>query len=774
MSDITKELLTLPKSKFISTYSIAEHIVTEALRSHEEYHSVIRACQKHISGEKPLPPDKLKKMGLAWTYNYNYNKASAKIEKGVADSTSKISSALSLGYSTFRDAIESDHDDPVLKFLENDESRGIASGVVAYALYSAMVKDPRLTGWLNEIEYPTYAFGYCAMVFTDCDWMPTPTPPLNIAFKPKTRPDSINTWVTFETIEAIDLFDRWVTARNESTQKIEGGEDLIASSGWNLEALEQILYRSYKGQLNGGTAISSWESVIPQYCEDPSSVISDTSSVNIAKIFNKELDGTLTETYITYNNVWVENRSSTSTVDVNSIIYTKNHGTYNQSNHIAIIRDSGFTVESPSIQDLRGIAKYSVEDSIRYNRLRNGIGNKMQFIGAPMFEQNNTTSGDKFKVTVSQGFVLLPSSHNMVEKQPSFDIGSHINVLQFEENEFTRDTQQYDPSIQGRLTTRPNKSEVNQVTSEIQMTDSAKNSIKFRDYASVFLAVLKRLPTINTLASDPGYNSRKIFYDTVKKSIEWINTDADVNKILKAIDSFSMDPIVGNVESIMIAIQMAETPFSRNRFKRMMLVAKGFPIEEVNLAVPIIADKDSNLNDERVAAFENDMFFTTNEVIVSGTDDHITHMDSHIAKATRVIEGFHQGALKAQDAFKYLQNNLMHCMNHFGLLMEDPLFQDKAKEYEVILTNLSKEAEAIKGIAEQELQAQQQEQGKMKLDPKTEAEIADKNAKTMSDTQRKDWVAQQRAIQKDKQINLNHELRLKEMALKNQTENQGL
>ena len=101
----------------------------------------------------------------------------------------------------------------------------------------------------------------------------------------------------------------------------------------------------------------------------------------------------------------------------------------------ASIADSGFSSEDGFIQDLRGICKFSVEDSIRYNRNRNSLGNKLQFIGSPMFENNNSSTSEQFKVTVSQGFVLLPTTHSMVEKQHNFDVSSHIAVLRFEEQE---------------------------------------------------------------------------------------------------------------------------------------------------------------------------------------------------------------------------------------------------------------------------------------------------------------------------------------------------
>ncbi len=767
-----KELyeLSMPDKNFVSSYQVAEQIVSNAVESHRTYHDIIRACQKHIGGEKPIPPDELKKKGMAWVWNFNYNKASAKIEKGTAESISKVSSAISLGYVTFINFDEKKHrKDDVLSFLEDSQKRGIVASVLGYALYCTLSKETRLSGWLNEIEYPTYAFGFCALIYDKFDWMPEPTHPLNVAFKPKTKPDDIREWVTFKNVDATELFDRWITARNE---KVQADKDptarRITSSGWNLEGLENVLLKAFSGKTKDGKVPESWEQVVPLYVNDPSLVIGQTSNVSIAKIYHRELNGTLSEVYIPYNNTWQasDTRQVTVTVDVNQIIFSKNHGKYVQKNHITIIRDSGFTSESGYIQDYRGIAKYAVEDGIRYNRVRNGIGNKMQFVGAPMFEPSNTGGSDKFKVTVSQGFVLLPPSHNIIEKQPAFDINSHINVLRFEEGEFTRDTQQFDASIQGRLTSRPNKGEVERVTAEVEFTDSAKNNIKFRDYAETFNTVLTRIPSVKCKETDPGYSGKKRFYEIVKKELGWlIETDAEVDKILKCIDSYTMDPVVGSIETITIAMQMAETPFARNRLKRMFLVAKGMPIEEVNIAVPLITDKFTNLSDSRIAAFENDMFFTTNEVVISGTDDHIVHIDSHFAKAVRIIQGVQQQALSPVDAFKYLENNLAHGRLHIDMLGQNPIYNTKAQEYEGQFKQLIQAKDQIKKQAEAMMQQQQAEAQKMQLDPKTEAEIAEKNAKAQSDMQRKDWLAQQRTEQANQKIEQSHEQQMRRIEL---------
>ena len=768
--------LSLPNKNFVSSYSVAMQIADEAVSSHQEYWDVIAACEDHIDGKKPYDPDELKKKGMAWASNFNYGKARAKIEKNVSESVAKVSAALSLGYCTFKNYDEEYKDDKILSFLNDFEKRGIVAANIGMALASTLSKETRLSGWLNEIEYPSFSFGYCSLVYETFDWMPTPIHPRNIAFKPKTKPDDIKCWVTFKSVDASELYDRWIEAYNE-TVKVDDSESKpkrIASSGWNLEALEEVLLHAYQGKINNST-VTSWDQVIPLYHDDPSAVIMDTQSIMVAKIYYKENNGRLTETYIPYANEWQhgKHRSTGQTFTCCSLLFSKDRGVYNQRMFIGLIRDSGYTSGDNYIQNLRGICKFSVEDSIRYNRGRNNMNNKMTFVGSPMFEQSNTGSGEKFKLTVSQGFLLLPPSHNLLPNQPTFDVSSHINVLGFEEREFNRDTQQYDASIQGRLTSRPNKGEVEQVTAEVKFTDAAKGNVKFKDYSAIFLSILQRLPKVKCNKTDKGYEGKYRFYEILKKALPWlVKTDADVNKVLGVIDSFIFDPVTTNIDTITIALQMAETPYARNRFKRMMLVAKGMPIEEVNIAVPLTADKFANLQDSRVAAFENDMFFTTNEIILAGTDDHVVHIDSHFAKCVKMIDGVKQQAISPMDAFKYLENNLAHTLGHIQLLGQDPMFNKKAQEYSAQFKQLVDAKDEIKGVAEKMLKAQHDQAEQVQIDPETQNEIASKNAKTQSDIARKDALAASRTEQKNKQIDLDHEAKLEKIRLDAQAEQQ--
>ena len=772
MSD---DLLTLPEDDFITSYAIALALVQEAVTSHDSYWKLIKAWQEHIDGKKPNDPETLKKKGMSWASNINFGKARAKIEKGTAESVALVSTAIALGYPSFRNEEEEDKNDPILSFLADPNRRGIVCSAIGLSLYQTLSRETRLSGWLNQLEYPSYSFGYSVILFNEFDWMPSAVHPLHIAFKPQTKPEDIKAWVTFDVIDAIKLYKKWVTTRKEVRTTITDGENTvqIASAGWILEGLEGVLLNAYRGKVNGNETPESWTQVIPDYINNPSGVISQTDSVGIAKLHYMELDGSLTVVYIPWENSWQASEKTAILLNQskgNNIIFKKKYPKFDQKEWVGLIRDSGFTSASGYIQELRGIAKFAVENSIGYNRLRNGINNKMQFVGSPFFEQG-ASQVEKFKLSVSQGFVLIPSGHSLVTQQPTFDISNHINVLRFEESEYNRDTQQFDASIQGRLTSRPNKGEVQAVSSEVEFLDRAKNVIKFRDYASCLFTVLQRLPTSKIADGDPGKEGRDRFYQYVKRNLKGIieiKDNEDVDKVLGCIESYTIEAVISDVDSITVALQLCETPFGRNRLKRMLMVAKGFPIEEVNISVPLILDKYSNLSDSRVAAIENDMMFTTNEIILSGGDDHVVHLDSHLAKAERIVMGVKEQALSPVDAFKFLEICLQHCMAHNDMLMAVPAFKDKAEEYQQKISALNQATNQIRIVAEQIMQAKQQEASQLQMDPEKQAKIALAAQEAQATSQRKDWVIERRTEQRERQIDLDHKLKERQLELEAQ------
>lgn len=775
-NEIEKEFLVdIPKRNYINSYSVARKVVDNAVNVYHSYWELIHRCQEHIKGQKPVPYHTLKAKGLSWVSNENFGKAKSKIEKNVASNITRTSQALALGYVTFRQFEESDKKDDALKFLEDEGLRGICASAVGSAFVSMLLKEHRLSNILNEIEYPAYTFGYCAMVCdNNDDWMYSPVHPMDIAFRPKSKPDDVKTWVIFKTVPAIDLYQKYIEAKKEHASMMESDGDSIpiASSGWSIKGLEAVLFKAFRGTIsNNGQDKNpeSWAEIMREFASSPQIVIENTQDVSIAKIYHRELDGTISVSYIPYD----PNRNpkhdakkfysfaTASTGDGNAVaelLFFKNFGHCRQEDKLILIRDSGFS-ETSYIEDYRGIGPTAVRDSIRYNKTRNDMQDKLRFIGSPMFEKPTAASGETFKVTVGHGFSLIPQGF-MMEKQPTFDIGSHITMLRFEEGEYNRDIEHYDASLQGRLSSRPNRDEVQAQAREVNQLNTSKDYVKYGDYSMLFFKALKRLAK-KYEKEDVGYNGQRRFFDELKKLIpQYAKTDDDVRKILGAIDSYKMEPVLSNTETITIAIQMAETPFARNRFKRMLLLAQGMPIEEININVPLITDKMVHFNDGRIAAFENEDFWTSAEVPVQGTDDHIVHLDSHYRRIERAIEGFQQGVLSPIDAFKYISNAIAHCLPHLELLGRDPALNGRAQEYSQIMNQFIQSRNQIQIAAQRMAEAQARAAEQNSLTPEVQAEIERKNAESLAKQQRQEFLTgvrtdqQYRKIEADKEIGL--------------------
>lgn len=766
-----QRLIELKNESAIPNYNYAVQLVDQAVQSHNEYWKLIEAYQEHISGKKPVAADKLKKLGLSWASNWNYGKARAKIEKGTGDNISKIQSAIYMSYPVFRNFKAEDRNDKDLAFLESPETRALYSSRIATAFIKTLSRENRFSVFMNAAEYPSFAFGYAAVMWDDYDWMGEVIHPRNIAFEDKTKPDQINTWITFTNVKAGVLYDHWLEAKDEElnikltqeAQKKDGikTKNRIRTSGWVIEGLEQILALAYKGEIDGVQqgAAPTWDRIIGSGLSGRE-ITQNSHNINIAKIYTKEKDKTLSETYIVYNNAFASESRTVGwdTPNLNMILFKKNRGKFNQNSVINILRDSGFT-ETGYIQDFRGIAKYSVEDSIRYNRERNDLNNKMKMIGTPFFVAPTTTTGERFKITVSTGFNLVPPGATQLDKQPQYDVNSHLRVLQFEEGEHNRDTVQYDNQLQGRLGDRATKSEVQLTASELGKVKQSKNNIKLSDYANVFNNMLNKISSIATSEGDNGYDGQNFFFSYLMTSFKDINpTKEKLKKILKTIDSLFLEPIIQDIESLKMALQLSETSYGRNRIKRMIMFASGFTREEVDLNVPLLTDNFTNLSDQRVASIENDMFWTTNEVTFEGTDDHVAHLQSHQTKAGNVVKGFNEGAMDATTSYKYLVNILAHCRLHLQELERNKILEDQYKQFAQVQNDLEKYLNMIEeAAAKQQKQLQQQQVQQQALTPKDQAEIARANAVEQSKIERKDSITEHNMRSKEQQMAFNQE-----------------
>lgn len=765
----------------MENYDICVRTVDMALQAHATIWTLIREQQEQIKGKKPFSVADLKKAGMAWANNWNFFKAHAKISKGVGENIGRIQSALGFCTPRFRLG-DPETDKDKWNFLLDEEKRSIISSLLGYIFAETLSKDTRMTMFYNATEYPSYAFGFCAVTYKPDDWLPVPVSPLAIAFEDHTKSDTVNTWVVLHEEKAQALYEHYVRLRNRKIREEESGVPSKVKSGWKIEALEAILAKAYMVR-NGekDNEPMAWEEILDQYNSCPGLVCMNTHNIKIAKIYTRELNGGFTETYIAYNNDWNKEETIKGRIypEVAAILYQKHYKNYNQEEHFALIRDSGFG-ENESIQDMRGVAKYAVEDGLRYQRHRNSFLNKLFFMGMPFFMRSNTQSGSNFQLVVAQGYVLLPEGAVMPDKQPMYDVRSHMEAIRFEENEYMRDTQQFNSTVSDRLSTRPTSEEIQLRNNEQGRISGTKSFIKLNDYRPVFEQIFKRLGSLRMNPSDPGYQTQKRFFKRIRETLPLIcKTESDCRELIKQVEELSMEATNMDIAALREAAVIAETPFARNRFKRMLLLAMGHSIIDVNLAVPIAGFDPRSTEAGRVAMFENADFMNTSEVAILQTDDHITHLSVHFARIDSTFQAITDQKLDIIDGFKYLGNILGHCNQHIQFVANDPLISNQLEEIAEKFGQYMQGYEKLRGMAEAQIQSQMEQAGQVPIDPETQANIQRKNMEAQAKQERTNYLTRGKMVSnqakmeteaalKNREIELKHERELEALRLENE------
>jgi hypothetical protein len=367
---------------------------------------------------------------------------------------------------------------------------------------------------------------------------------------------------------------------------------------------------------------------------------------------------------------------------------------------------------------------------------------------------------------------LTPKGYTLSGVQPKYDIQGPMAYLAFEQNEYMSNTEHFDADLRGRLSSRPNKDEVRSQKSEVDKLNAAKGPIKFSDYSNLFFRIVQKLSKINFNSGSVPREGQDRFYATLKKQLKsYVKTKEDLKKILQAVDSFVLTPVLSDITVLVQAERESQTPYARNRFRRMRMVAQGMPIEDVNIAVPLLIDKMTNFQDERVAQFENDSFINGSKQIIQGTDDHIIHLDTHFLRLDEMLAAFQEQRLTADYCYKYITNSLKHCLEHLTLLGSDPIYYQVVKETYAPkfkqFTQARKQLEQ-QAIADMEAAAQAAEQ--QQLDPETAAEIQRKNIESADKIKRQNELQQNRTAQSYAKIEADQQIKLAQISADQEVE----
>lgn len=796
-------LIAFPE-KFISGASVAKDYVDGIKLSYDKYWNMIRQMEDHIEGKKPKDPEKLKAGGKLWANNWNYGKARAKIEKSVAENIDTVLNSIMFMTIGFRDLKDKEKEDEDYAWAQVDEIRQIIAHLFEGAFNETIDRESRLLAFLNTVEYNATTWGY-GPVTNDplCDWMGKPHHVRSIAFDTKAKIDNIQSYVTFDTIDAKALWKEWTKYKNSpnnfSETDSDSNEYTKSVSGWIIDGLEESLFYSYNGKFNdkgkANMVLNSFQEVLPSFIKNPSGTIINTTDLAIAKIYTFEMDeNKLTKTYVAYGNGWKGEFNGGSVTRYDSshprynsmsmqnpkyMLYQFTEKVKSPDDFINIVVDSGFSTDG-YIHQLRGLGRYAVEDSIRFNRKKNNIEDKLLFSGSPVIRKSSQAKGDIGpKLIPSQGFSILGDGYDYVPDQKSFDLNNHITSISLDENDYRRETEHHNPAVSGKLSSRPVSSEVQVITNEVNRIEGSKINIKLRGYSKIILGIVKLLgfhvtsPSKSSLIKEakPGL---EFFKERCFKYMKefGIDTDEKLSKAIAIIDTVNLDRAIGDPQAIIEQLQQAETPWKKLRLNRMLMLARGFSRNEVNNLYPVV-EVPRSLSHESLAALENALFATTAEIVFSPEQNHISHLNIHFPK----IFGLFEQIMASQDdpvpTFNWLNRLVEHAGFHIDSILKAPYITEAIKQkwlttYKESLTgiqSLKPQIEAmVKQIQEQQQQAAEaQAQQGGGIDPQVQAKIENDRIKLANDQaikqQRSDFRAEEMAKNNDmrrKQSEENH------------------
>lgn len=762
-----KQLLAIPRNDYFDSFSVAKQEVDDALEAHFSLYRIYDKHEKYFNGEASMSLEARKKLGLGWLECWNYGKAMNKIRQIVIANQRTMRDSLFLSTPSFRALRSSDTKKQHLFFLSDKKLMQDVGDHISNALAAAFEADSRTNQFVMDIEYPALAFGYSAILKRDNDWLPEVLHPRHIAFPKNTRPDEIRRWVTFSEIRAEDLYQIWVTKREEvaSLEKdAQTGDEYHIASSYVLEGLEEVLWNAFQDKYVAGKSApnqqyKTWQDVVLDFPTKCQYIIQNTLDVQIAKLFNRELDGSLSE-------VWIPYDRDEGNVEVGSkLLFKKNHGKINQDDAIILVKDSGFA-DNGTIAKLRGISKMAVEDGLRYDQARNMVMNKAKMIGMPYIQTSGVNSNVANSIEVTQGFGVLKQGTTFVDNQPTFDLSSHINLLNFQESEYRNFSKDFDPSVEGKLSNRPTRGEVALISGEAANMEQAKASVKLSDYSKVIKMILNGLCSADIDKGSIGYDSQRIFFEKLANKLApyGIETKAQAIEVIKAIDYMPMDYYGMSLDTLRTMMTMADNPASRVRIYRMMLLRMGVPRNEIEFHAPYDDIAYRSLEDEALVAIENNMFLTTTNVVYSDTHDPLSHLDGHQAQVAQAFEGVGQGALDAMQAYKWTANILEHCTLHLNALEKNPFYGNRYQQYKQAHDNLMQNLIQLKGIAEQEAQdqmeAQQQQQGD--IDPVQAAKIRELEMKAEAKARRDQFLTATRMETRKEQQAFNNAMRMQD------------
>lgn len=653
-----------PSDRRIMKASDAEGMIDSAIKAHRDYHDLIKLQQEHIDGKTPYDHKKLQEKNLSWMHNRNYGKATAKSEKITADKLFAVVGGYSLGYPVFEayDSNESTHEGN--EWLRDENLRDHYSNAIRMAYAAALESEPRAYDVFSRICYYSTNWGIGYLTRDHEDWLGTGQKLTDVYFPRAQEFDQIDTFIIFDEKNVSWFYEKY---KEVSAQDAEGP--------WNLKALEDVLVWALgPDKKEESRAGLTWDKIRTSVEDYDIRLTSSTRQVRIGKVWNEELENGVTETYVFYDGgVRGEGQRITSEIPFQTFYPGKKIQDF-----IDYFRDNPVT-STGVVQNMRGIARFSVPDSHHYNVKRNAIEDKVMISGNMQYKQTSRNQGEKFNLHVTSVATLHPVGYEPIEKVQDPRIGEHLAAVQLDEQTYQRETAHFDPSLQGKLGDRATTEEVKSASMEVNRLSNAKDLVLRADWAKYHAKTLQCLGGDAYPKGTRGHKGQKIFFRELARYAS-ITID-EAKNIMKFVEDFEVASIFGDLAGMERSVAMVDDPYKKNELKRKMLYMMGHPRASIEFLAPRMSRFEIKTGEHQLHDLQNSMFWNQQIPIYNHENDPKVALDVHFKRFDEAIQSASQGADPVR-VMNYLRTGLEFVKLHIAKMVEDPFYGEQvAKPY---------------------------------------------------------------------------------------------
>jgi hypothetical protein len=766
--------------KYIKNASEATVFIQNAQISHADQWEKIDNTEAYLlHGQAPFDDKELEADGQDWRPNYNYGKGRSEVEQGVINNQTDIYRSFGFIDVEFESYDKKKHKKPIHGFLLDDYIREVLKRTISASFINCIEEDERTHSWISQIEYWSYTFGYCPVLRHDWSYLGDPVPLTSIAFEDRTKIGQVRNFVVFDSLKVDDVYNIYIECKGKEKTRVEylGEEYHIYPNGWIDEGMKDII-KSKIDSLNldedyepldktkgkKQLLISTWDHIDEFVTRKGVSWLTyNTNNIFIGKIFQYISNNEFVETHcICDTGISREVRIESSTAR-KYLVYQKEHKKKRLSQILNMVKEYGVTKDT-YISSLTGAGKYIAQEALRYDVKRNTIEAKLIISGSPFFQSQNSLTGKMSKIKVCAGFNVVGDDMVLLPNQVRYDINDHMAALQMEKQEYSERVFHYNPRLD--LSSRPTTDEVTVKGQEVSSQKRSKVPVKLADYSRLFTECLFDLVTKeydndeNKLIQDKFFEYIQFYL--MKYSIEL--TKEQVKDIVRSIKQVKLNAAHGDPGSIKEAMEVVSTSEQRKHLTIMYLLALGF--SRKNAWDYVEAEEYGDQVDK--AAMENQMFYTTSEVSVGRHQDALTHLNTHFAKADRILKGVVGGEDPVR-GFNWITNCLINTAKHIEIIQSNPFYNKQARSFTKLQAYFEGKAkllaQAVEQLKQQEQQraqqnveGQQQAQRQQGLDPKLAAEIERDRIKMLDKIERTNILTQNAAERKREMFELEKEL----------------